>query len=298
VMARLAMGTVITGGIVLWWPTPICMEVLVESVPQSGSTERKKQVTVFGFANAFGSPYFIFWTIFLGIVYATTQLTGQLVLALGVIALLAYLEVVDSVRDVRKFDAIFASSNSPGSTTIDPTANTLPLRFSEIVPIALLGLHTFHGTGHQSVISTIQWKTAFLLTPTVTYPFSVITVVLNSLGPQFLAGLAVPLLATWNRAPVSAAPTSGGKASEGMSTVSHIRKESVHAALGMMIYYASLLFGSAASVAVLRRHLMVWKVFAPRFMSAILGLLAVDLGVLLGVGVGVWRVSKVIEKYQ
>jgi phosphatidylinositol glycan class O len=37
---------------------------------------------------------------------------------------------------------------------------------------------------------------------------------------------------------------------------------------------------SAASAAWFRRHLMVWKVFAPRFMMAGLSVLAVDVGLL------------------
>ena len=41
---------------------------------------------------------------------------------------------------------------------------------------------------------------------------------------------------------------------------------------------------------------MVWKVFAPRFMAAVLELLAVDVGVVLGVGVGVERVAGEILK--
>jgi phosphatidylinositol glycan class O len=287
-VARLAMGAVTFGGMVLWWPAPICMDIRVRTA--SGDDQQKK-VTVLGFANAFGSPYFIFWAIFLSIVYTTTQLTGQVVLALGTIALLAYLEVVDSVRDVESLGSALASTAGANAPP--------PLKFSEIVPLALLGLHLFHGTGHQSVISTIQWKSAFLLTPTVKYPFSAITIVTNSLGAQFLIGLAVPLLAMWNRAPfvsTTSPPSTSKKTGQVRGgTDVHVRKECVRAALGMMIYYAALLFGSAASVAVLRRHLMVWKVFAPRFMSATLGLLVVDVGVLVGMGIGVARVWETVH---
>jgi phosphatidylinositol glycan class O len=37
---------------------------------------------------------------------------------------------------------------------------------------------------------------------------------------------------------------------------------------------------------------MVWKVFAPRFMAAVLELIAVDVAVLIGVLVGVERVVR------
>ena len=35
---------------------------------------------------------------------------------------------------------------------------------------------------------------------------------------------------------------------------------------------------------------MVWKIFAPRFMAAAVGMVVVDLAVLLGIAVGVERV--------
>ena len=43
------------------------------------------------------------------------------------------------------------------------------------------------------------------------------------------------------------------------------------------------------SAAILSRHFIVWKVFAPRFMAAVLELCwwAVDVALIFGVGVGV-----------
>ena len=70
-----------------------------------------------------------------------------------------------------------------------------------------------------------------------------------------------------------------------------MRREAARAGLAMMLYHAVLLLGSAACAAWLRRHLMVWKIFAPRFMLAAATVLVVDLAVLFGVAVGVGRVS-------
>ena len=63
-----------------------------------------------------------------------------------------------------------------------------------------------------------------------------------------------------------------------------------------MIYFGTLLLGTALSAAILRRHLMVWKVFAPRFMAAVAHVLVVDLAALVGVGVGVGRITDRIGK--
>ncbi|RDB21892.1 GPI ethanolamine phosphate transferase 3, partial [Hypsizygus marmoreus] len=291
-MARLAFGIALSGG-ALWWLVPLCLDIEIKDA-QPG---KKRQVNVIGYANAFGSPYFIFWSIFLSIVYTTTQLTGQLVLALATIALLAYLEVLDSVRDVRSIETAFATATPSALLNADAsTATSPPIRFADIVPVALLGIQAFYGTGHQSTISSIQWKSAFLITPTLAYPFAPITVVLNSVGPLFLMALAAPLVALWNRAPLPTLtpppPESEKSGSEDIvEPDDQVKRESTLAALGFMAYFATLLLGTAVSAAILRRHLMVWKVFAPRFMAGVLGVLVADAGVLLGVGVGVERIT-------
>ncbi|KAJ6632149.1 alkaline-phosphatase-like protein [Mycena sp. CBHHK59/15] len=256
--------------------------------PQLGE---KRQVTVIGYANAFGSSYLIFWTILLAVVYTTTQLTGQLVLALTAVALVAHLEVVDSARDVRMIEALAASKPS-ALLNSKLTSRSPPIRFTDIVPVALLGLHAFYGTGHQSTISSIQWKSAFLLTSTANYTSSPLTVLLNWLGPLLLSGAAIPLLALWNRSPLPVIPPSADTPVSKLQADTQIKGESTVAGLGIMAYYGSLLLGTSVSAAILRRHLMVWKVFAPRFMAAVLDIAAVDVGVLIGVGLGVERVGK------
>ncbi|KAF7333509.1 GPI ethanolamine phosphate transferase 3 [Mycena venus] len=280
-LVRSSFFFILVGGGGLWWAIPLCLDI-VESPPPPGG--KKHQVTVVGYANVFGSSYLLFWSIFLAVVYTTTQLTGQLVLALTAVALVAHLEVVDSVRDVRMMETLAASNPSALLNAVNaPAARSPPVRFADIVPVALLGLHAFYGTGHQSTISSIQWKSAFLLTSTMQFTLSGFTVVLNSVGPVLLAGLAVPLVALWNREN----PAQKQKPTVKIRADTQIQGESIIAGLGAMIYYAALLLGTAVSAAVLRRHLMVWKVFAPRFMLAVVELVVVDVGVLIGFGAGV-----------
>ena len=274
-------------GPILWYSVPASLHVTSEQ--PVGTTGKK--VTVLGFANAYGAPYLVFWSLFFGLLYTVTQLTGQVVLATTAVALLAYLEVVDSVRDARGITQSFDAANPSAILNVD-TMSMRPqgMRFEEITPLALLGLHVFYATGHQSTISSIQWKTAFLLTSTLQYPISPILVVLNTFGPQFLLALASPLLATWKISPT----TSKSGAAPESSTV--VKRNALKAGLGMMMYFEVLLIGSAASAAWLRRHLMVWKVFAPRFMAAAVASLVVDLAVIFGVGVGIRRIEPWISK--
>ncbi|KAI0755597.1 hypothetical protein C8Q74DRAFT_1373381 [Fomes fomentarius] len=282
VSARAAMGIVLFFGYAVWWLVPLCLEITSEA---KGTQGTKREVTVLGFANAFGAPYLIFWSLFLALLYPATQLTGQLVLALAAVAVLAHLEAVDSVRDVRGLEAVFASGNPSALLQADSLRTpVLPLRFGELTPLALLAVHAFFATGHQAAIPSIQWKAAFVLTPTLVYPFSPLLVVLNTFGPYFLVALAAPLLGLWNAAPL---PVEGAR---------RVRGEVVRAGLGMMLYHGVLLVSSAACAAWLRRHLMVWKIFAPRFMLAAVTVVVVDLAVLFGVGVGVGRVVGRVER--
>ncbi|KAF8879596.1 hypothetical protein BD779DRAFT_1551439 [Infundibulicybe gibba] len=252
-IARFAFVLPLVLGGAFWWLVPLCIDIEAEQV-QMGA---KRQVTIIGYANTFGSP----------LVYATTQLTGQITLALATIALIAYLEVVDSVRDVKVIEAAFANSTPSKLLEVDATPN-------ESYPIQSPGDYP-----------SLQWKSAFMLTPTLSYYLAAVTVALNTLGPIFLIVLAVPLVALWNRAPL---PAQAGGDRRPQDT--QVKGESTLAALGAMAYFAALLVGTAVSAAVLRRHLMVWKVFAPRFMAGALHLLAADLAVLLGVGVGLERI--------
>ncbi|KDQ28279.1 hypothetical protein PLEOSDRAFT_1042398 [Pleurotus ostreatus PC15] len=286
----------------LWYAVPTCLDVTDEANAddlQTASTSgtKQRQIRVIGFGNAFGSPYLLFWSIPFCWVFATSQLTGQLVLGLSAVALLSYLEVVDSARDVRALEEAFSSS-TPSAILQDPgifdrasgSSSSPQMTFSEVVPIALLGLQVFYATGHQATISSIQWKSAFVLTKDLVYPLAPMTVILNSFGPLMLAGVSAPLVALWNRSPL----TEQAKQSKDR-TESAVHRESVLAGLGVMIYYGCLLLGTAVSAAILRRHLMVWKVFAPRFMLGALSVVVVDIGVLLGVGLGVARIAGKVE---
>jgi phosphatidylinositol glycan class O len=196
---------------------------------------------------------------------------------------MAFLEVLDSVRDVKGIEAALLVKAGAAPSTVmasSPSSPSPPVRLMDVIPLALLGIHMFYGSGHQSTISSLPWKSAFLPTPTVTYPFSPI-IVLNSLGPVFLVALGTPLLAC-------------AILIDGCFFSNKTGKHAFIVGSGVCITTA-LLLGTCVGAAVLRR-------FAPRFMAAVLEVMAVDVGVVvLGVGVGmgvervVGRVSKMFR---
>ena len=137
------------------------------------------------------------------------------------------------------------------------------LTASTIGPImlGLLGNFYFFKTGHQAALSSIQWDSAFIPLFTIRYPWSPVVVVLNTFAGQILAATALPLVVLWKTNP---------KRKGTLDAVSR--------ALGVFVsYFAVEALATMAWAGHLRRHLMLYRVFNPRFMLAAVLLLVVDL---------------------
>ncbi|CAE6416798.1 unnamed protein product [Rhizoctonia solani] len=293
-IARTVLLGVATGGSVLWYTSGPCI-ALQRTTDETG----KPILAVLGFANAYGSSYLLFFLLAFSLTHVVSQLTAQLALGLFLLALLGYLEILDSTRDAKslrdEFEKLSSGSNATPqemSGALDRlTSGANPPRsgpsFDSAAALCLLGNVAFFATGHQAVLSTIQWKSAFVGFPTLAYPFSPALVGLNTFGGFILSALAVPLLALWNLDP---APGSEDRAV----------RDTLRVALGVVLYRSVELVGSAITAAWLRRHLMVWKVFAPRFMLGGVVLLLTDvfviLGVWLGAGQSLTKVQRTFKK--
>lgn len=137
------------------------------------------------------------------------------------------------------------------------------------VVMALLGSFHFFKTGHQATLSSIQWESAFIPLHTILYPYSPLLVALNSFGAQILAAAAVPLVVLWKQKP---------------------RKKGVLRSVGSAMawhagYYACIGLATTMWAGHLRRHLMLYRIFSPKFMVAAVVLLVVDaVGVLVCLG--------------
>ncbi|KAI0299999.1 hypothetical protein B0F90DRAFT_1725887 [Multifurca ochricompacta] len=288
------------GGTALWALVPVALHISTERLPgTNGSAQPKTEVRVLGFANAFGAPFIVLWALALAPVWLAAQPSAQMTLALATGALLAHLEIVDAARDARALNASFAADPVGALTRLQQQQEGnisaeylqgVTVTLDEITPVVLLSQLAFFASGHQATLVSIQWKSAFVLTPTVTYPLSPLFVILNAFGPTALFAFAVPLLGIWNVAPlVMLSPTSpppgstsgsgsGSAPEEQLQSQSQARVvvlAAVRAVIGTMEYFGSLLLGSALSAAWLR-------LFAPRYMLGAVELLLVDLAVLVG----------------
>jgi phosphatidylinositol glycan class O len=204
---------------------------IVTSTTKSG----EGRVAIFGYTNVFGSRYLIMVLNLLVGCLLLTKPMGSGPLALMLWQILSLAEIVDL--------------NEIKTETIGP------------VMLAVLGNFYFFKTGHQAVLSSIQWDSAFIPLFHIRYPWTPLAVMLNTFPGHILAAASVPLVIMWKTGP---------KQKGVLETVSR--------ALGVFIaYYAVEALATMSWAGWLRRHLMLYRVFSPRFMMGTTLLLVLDL---------------------
>jgi phosphatidylinositol glycan class O len=158
------------------------------------------------------------------------------------------------------------------------------LKSSSVGPIilALLGSFHFFKTGHQATLSSIQWESAFIPLRTIRYPWSPIFVMLNTFGAHILAAVSVPAISLWRSPPRK----------QGM--LNDVAK----AVATHVLFYATLSLATAMWAGWLRRHLMLYRIFSPRFMMAAAVLIVVEIvSVFVAVGGVRWSIASNAEVF-
>ncbi|KAI1398449.1 hypothetical protein F4819DRAFT_468496 [Hypoxylon fuscum] len=249
-VAQLVLAVAIVAGTTAFAWAPPCVSILTTS-----ANNRRAQITVLGYGNANGARYLLLPINIAAACILLSKPMGGGAIAIMLWQILALAEIVDL--------------NDVATETIGP------------VTLALLGNFHYFKTGHQAVLASIQWDSAFIPLMTIRYPWSPLVVALNTFAGQILACVAAPLLVLWKTSPKR----------KGVL-------ESASRALGIFVaYYAVESLATMAWAGYLRRHLMLYRVFNPRFMMAAAVLLVVDLvGIavtLLGVRTNVLAISEV-----
>ncbi|KAF2231998.1 GPI ethanolamine phosphate transferase 3 [Viridothelium virens] len=255
------------------------------------TTTPTSAITVHGYANVHGTRYLLLpllWSL-AATLAAKPMGTGALALCLWQI--LSLLEIL----------AANPHLGSASSSSIGP------------IVLALLGSFHYFKTGHQASLASIQWESAFIPFKTVTYPGGPAMVALNTCGPQILCAVAVPALGLWKKAPkpgrrLRAEGKGKGKGeregeeegdeegSAGMDL--GYLGEVAGAAATHLLYYAAVNLATTMWAAHLRRHLMLYRIFSPRFMLGAVVLLVVDVVVAwVAMGGMRWSVLSVAEVF-
>ncbi|CCH58639.1 hypothetical protein TBLA_0A08500 [Henningerozyma blattae CBS 6284] len=193
-----------------------------------------KQASVLGYKNIYGSQFFLLViNVFMSIVVFNKPL-AQLSIFAMLLQLLTILEIIDLFR----------------------------LKQNIIGPVALglLCYQQYFTTGHQATIPSIQWDMGFILSPSITFPLTHIGLFLNTFGPHIIVSLSVALLTFWRQPPSILNPQT-------------LLARIVSSCGGLAIYNTVLCLSSFIFVTHFRRHLMVWKIFCPRYLFASASLL-------------------------
>ena len=237
----------------------------VNSPPSS-----KPSLTVLGYANVHGTRYLLLLPALYLLVCLVLPPMGQFSLAILLWQILALLEILDT----NKLSII--SSSTPG-TGVASNSSIGP------IVLAMLGAYHFFKTGHQAALSSIQWNSAFVPLRTITYPWSPLLVMLNTFGAQLLTTAAVPLVALWKRPTLSVDKRTGRR---GVSV--GVLEDVFQAVLTHLLYYATMMLATTMWAGHLRRHLMLYRVFMPRYLLATGVLVVVEIVVLAIAWVAVW----------
>lgn len=233
-----------------WSRGPLCVKIELSKPPAAldqnndisneDSQETKPPAptaTIQGFENVYGSSFFLLVINIAVAVLLVTKPLGAISLCILLVQLLSLLELFD----------------------------ILELRKNLIAPVTfgLLGYQHFFSTGHQATLSSIQWDVGFMTTQTIVLPFTHLNIALNTFGPFLIICASLPLITLW-RLPPSTKPIT-------------ILSQIVTNVTTLMTYQTMTSIMSFLFVAHFRRHLMVWKVFAPRFMLSALLLIVFNL---------------------
>ncbi|KAL4872058.1 hypothetical protein BDV12DRAFT_5835 [Aspergillus spectabilis] len=259
-LAQLVLGLAFAAGTTAFIYSKPCVSINVEKTsaePETRASPAEQQVprttvTILGFGNVHGTRFFFLAINFCLAITLMQKPMGQGAMGLLLWQILSLLEILDTNALV--------TSNSP----IGP------------VVLGLLGSYYYFKTGHQATLSSIQWETAFIPLTTVKYPWSPLLVILNHFGAQILAAIAVPLTALWKR-PLQlthdkSAPAFKNPAPQLLSDVAQ-------AAATYILYFATINLATTMWAGHLRRHLMLYRIFSPRFMmgAAVLGVVDIVL---------------------
>ncbi|KAL8718533.1 MAG: hypothetical protein Q9225_004344 [Loekoesia sp. 1 TL-2023] len=154
---------------------------------------------------------------------------------------------------------------------------------SAIGPVMLGTLGNFHffKTGHQATLSSIQWESAFIALKTIRYPWSPILVTLNTYGAQVITAVAVPLVVLWKQPP---------KKKGLLSDVAIV-------VATFILYFAVINLATTIWAGWLRRHLMLYRIFSPRFMTGATALLLMDIiSIFVAIGAYRWNIVSIRMK--
>ena len=240
---------------------------------ENGGGEAKEESLppphAYGLATAYSA---VFLALLVDMFLLTAMLLGDgliFSLALYLMALLLWLEIYAATR----WPSPEALQSSVGSSF----AAYLLIPWWVIVGWGFLATVFYFNTGHQSSIPNIPWNAAFhgIIGDHATHILPALFVSLNLFVADVAAAFALPLLLLWPYARGKIAfccskryvsPTVEQKCEVALQDNPRtVAVALLKLLLGFLVFCSARSFSSMGAAAWHRRHLMVWKIFAPRF---------------------------------
>ncbi|XP_004631939.1 GPI ethanolamine phosphate transferase 3 isoform X2 [Octodon degus] len=186
---------------------------------------------------------------------------------------------------------------------------------------ALMATQTFYSTGHQPVFAAIHWHAAFVGFPeghgSCTW-LPALLVGANTFAAHLLFAVGCPLLLLWpflcesqrprkRRKPPGAGAEARFRPEEEKDeeplmemrlrdAPHHFNAALLQLGLKYLFVLGVQILACALAASILRRHLMVWKVFAPKFIFEAIGFIVSSVGLLLGIAL-VMRVDGAVSSW-
>lgn len=246
-IARVVLGITLVVTNFGWLKGPLCISIgATNNVDNrksgvndnnSSSSGNSASSIILGYGNIYGSSYFLLVLNFAVSAIFVSKPLGAISLSILLVQILTLLELIDML-DLRR-------------------------NLVSSIMLCILGYQHFFSTGHQATIPSIQWETGFMTTETIVFPFTHVNIILNTFGSFIIVGLAVPLITLWRIKP-------SGKSITVLSQI-------ITNITTLLTYQTLTSLSSFIFAAHFRRHLMVWKIFAPRFMLSGLLLIVFNL---------------------
>ncbi|XP_060752128.1 GPI ethanolamine phosphate transferase 3 isoform X2 [Tachysurus vachellii] len=201
---------------------------------------------------------------------------------------------------------LHASSSNLSSQQSHSSLFSVP--WAPVVLWSLAASQFFHATGHLPTFPSIQWGAAFVGFPQghtgTALPASLIT--LNTFSSHILFAVSCPLLLFWplvcELRGTRTIRSGGGKDGDEVVMEMRLQANPQQFSSALLQLAARYLFingvqvlASVCAAAILRRHLMVWKVFAPKLMFESSAFITSSVFVLVGVAL-VMRVDVAVAR--
>lgn len=144
------------------------------------------------------------------------------------------------------------------------------VRYLPAIVLHLLAVKIFFSTGHQTTFSTIQWEVGFIGLKKVNWFLSPMFVFLNTFGGFILCSLCLVVCCVWNSEDNSTKQRTASRPSSLSSkTEAAAAFKPIEWIVDVLQKYLAVIFVAvgvnAALAAHFKRHLLVWAIFAPRF---------------------------------